>query len=269
LAVSPKLSLTKVKELIDEGTERGQASIGFGGLWEPLLSKDLPEIIAYGREKGIIEAMFNTNGLLLDEERAKSLIKSGLTRIMISLDAVSPETYRQMRPGSDLRQVEENIRSFIKIRHEARSRLPLVRLSFCLTKINSSELIPFLERWEETVDFFSLQSYGRFDDKAPLLFPETTMTNTGLLESPSGKCAQPFKRLLVRHNGQVLPCCDLSGLDLSLGTAEQGLSSLWAGSDLGQLRTKLLTASFSKLPESCQKCQTKYQPPLGEIPLPY
>ncbi|MDR1677505.1 MAG: hypothetical protein LBS44_03840, partial [Deltaproteobacteria bacterium] len=53
LGVSQKLNLTKVKELIDEGTERGQASIGFGGLWEPLLSKDLPEIIAYGREKGI------------------------------------------------------------------------------------------------------------------------------------------------------------------------------------------------------------------------
>ncbi|MDR3134660.1 MAG: radical SAM protein, partial [Deltaproteobacteria bacterium] len=142
LVTSEELTLNLVKALIDEGTENGQASIGFGGLWEPLTSNDLPEIISYGRDKGIVEAMFNTNGLLLGESQARDLIGAGLTRIMISLDAVTPDTYSLMRPGGDLRRVEENILSFLAKRKEARSRLPLVRLSFCLTRINQAELIP-------------------------------------------------------------------------------------------------------------------------------
>ncbi|MDR1110550.1 MAG: radical SAM protein [Deltaproteobacteria bacterium] len=254
-AGGPELSLPAVKALIDEGLAQGQASLGFGGLWEPLLSGDLPEIIGYGRERGLVEAMFNTNGLLLDERTGRDLIDSGLTRIMISLDAARPETYRLMRPGSDLGLVEDNILAFLGLRERAKSRLPLVRLSFCLTRHNQAELGPFLERWEDKVDFFSLQSYGRFGAEAPSLFPDHSP-----VPPPSGRCAQPFKRLLVRHDGQVLPCCDLSGLSLGLGLAGQGLARIWSGASLADLRRRLLGDSPGCFPEACQDCQSKFRP---------
>jgi MoaA/NifB/PqqE/SkfB family radical SAM enzyme len=249
------LSVTRIKELIDEGTQYGQASMGFGGLWEPLMSNDLPELIAYGREKGLVEAMFNTNGLLLTKNVSRDLIQAGLTRLMVSLDAVSPQTYAQMRPGSDLNQVEDNILNFIAQRQKAKSRLPLLRLSFCLTKINQSELLPFLTRWETKVDFFSLQSYGRFDDKAPALFPD----DSAYTAKPSGRCAQPFKRLLVRHDSQVLPCCDLSGLSLTLGHESQGLRQIWNAPPISKLRDKLKNSPLADLPAACQKCQSKFE----------
>jgi radical SAM protein with 4Fe4S-binding SPASM domain len=254
-----RLASSVVKGLIDEGAGAGQASLGFGGLWEPLLSDDLPEIIAHGREKGLIEAMFNTNGLLLDPGKAERLISSGLTRIMISLDAATPETYRLVRPGGDLSLAESNVLHFLAKRREAKSRLPLTRLSFCLTSLNVHELTPFLARWEDSVDFFSIQSYGRFDDRAPLLFPGQSPADW-----PSGPCAQPFKRLMVRHDGEVLPCCDLSGLSLTLGDAGQGLARIWAGPALADLRARILSGDFKALPSACQRCQTKYRPPLRE-----
>jgi radical SAM protein with 4Fe4S-binding SPASM domain len=253
----PELTASIVKALIDEGIKHGQASMGFGGLWEPLLSNDLTELIAYGRKKGLIEAMFNTNGLLLNDRLAEDLIDSGLTRIMISLDAVTAKTYKLMRPGSDLAQVEQNILTLLDKRKRAKSRLPLVRLSFCLTKINQSELLPFLERWNNVVDFFSVQTYGRFDDTSPLLFP-----NSSPMTLPTGHCAQPFKRLLVRHNGDVLPCCDLSGLSLTLGQAVHGLAQIWSSSKLFDLRASLKSPNFTDLPVACQSCQTKYLAPV-------
>jgi hypothetical protein len=242
--------------MIDEGAENGQASLGFGGLWEPLTSKDLPEIVAYGREKGLSEAMFNTNGLLLGETVAKELIQAGLTRIMVSLDAVTPATYAAMRPGSDLGLVEENILTLLALRRAAGSRLPLVRLSFCLTKINQAELPAFLGRWQNKADFFSIQSYGRFDDEAPPLFPDDPSSPA----PPSGRCAQPFKRLMVRHDSSVLPCCDLSGLGLTLGQAGQGLQAIWDGPKISSLRDSLQKSPFGALPPACQKCQTKFTP---------
>jgi radical SAM protein with 4Fe4S-binding SPASM domain len=251
-----------VKALIDEGAENGQASMGFGGLWEPLMSRDLPEIISYGKEKGLLDVMFNTNGLLLNDNVAKDLIKSGLTRLMISVDAATPATYAQMRPGADLRQLEDNILSFLAGRREAKSRLPLLRLSFLVTNINQSEVTPFLDRWKNRVDFFSIQSFGRFDQNAPALFPDSSPSNLADPNNlPRGRCAQPQKRLLVRHDSTVLPCCDLSGLSLTLGRVDQGgLKPIWTGSRISSLRRDLQYSSLSELPQACQNCQTKFDP---------
>jgi radical SAM protein with 4Fe4S-binding SPASM domain len=251
-----ELSAAVAAELIDEGLERGQASIGFGGLWEPLTSPDLAELVAYGRGRGLVEAMFNTNGLLLGGAVSRALIKAGLTRLMISLDAVEESTYALMRPGSDLRRVEENIREFLALRREAGRRLPVVRLSFCLTSLNEGEFDRFVERWAGVVDFFSLQCYGRYSSDAPSLFPAR-----GVDDKPSGRCAQPRKRLLIRHNGQALPCCDLSGLDLAVGEIGRGsLAEIWAGEPLRTLRAQLEGRSDSAPPESCRRCQAKYEP---------
>ncbi|MDR0356115.1 MAG: radical SAM protein [Deltaproteobacteria bacterium] len=249
-----RLSRAEVEALIDEGVESGQASMGFGGLWEPLLCADLPALVAYGRRAGLVEAMFNTNGYHLTRRTSRELVEAGLTRLMVSLDAVDKKTYEQMRPGSDLDRVEENILVFLEERAKARSPLPLLRLSFCLTSLNERELPAFLERWSDKADFFSLQSYGRFSEDAPALFPSQTAQSP----PPPGFCAQPFKRLLVRHDGQVLPCCDLSGLSLALGEARKGLAAVWNGEKLNELRAQLRSLS---LPPACRACQSKYKPP--------
>jgi radical SAM protein with 4Fe4S-binding SPASM domain len=251
----PQLSPSLVKNLLAQGQIAGQASLGFGGLWEPLLSPNIAELVAYARTKGIIEAMFNTNGLLLTNETSKDLIEAGLTRIMISLDAATEPVYKLMRPGSDFKTVCDNILQLLALRKQASLKLPLVRLSFCLTSLNESELPQFINQWEGKVDFFSLQCYGRYHKEAPSLFSAGKYA-----AAPSGKCAQPFKRLMVRHNGQVLPCCDLSGVELNLGSVyENSLKQIWEGEPLRKVRKSLL-GNKEELSQPCQKCQSKYQP---------
>ncbi|MDR2406024.1 MAG: radical SAM protein, partial [Deltaproteobacteria bacterium] len=151
-----RLSSSKIKELLEEGAAKGQAALGFGGLWEPLLYKDLPEIVSYGRDLGLVDMMVNTNGSLLTQNLAQDLIESGLTRLMVSLDALSPETYKQIRRGGNLEQVEENIRIFLEERKKRKSPLPLLRVSFLVTSINESELQGFMHHWEDRADFLSV-----------------------------------------------------------------------------------------------------------------
>jgi radical SAM protein with 4Fe4S-binding SPASM domain len=252
-----KLPLAKVKSLIDEGAENGQASIGFGGLWEPLLSPHIAEIVSYAREKGLVEAMFNTNGYYLSPERSRELMEAGLTRIMISLDAASSETYRQMRPGSDLGRVEENIRALLALRKKQGRKLPVVRLSFCLTKINQAELGPFLEKWSGEADFFSLQRYGHYGEGTPGLFPDDAPG-----PMPTGRCAAPQKRLLVRHDGTVIPCCDVSGLNMPIGNVwSESLLDIWQSQGLKDIRRSLEegVANPMALPKACHGCQNKYR----------
>lgn len=248
-----ELSPETVLELLAEGVAGGQRAMGFGGLWEPLLSPDLPEITARARAMGLVDVMFNTNGLLLTESVGRALMKAGLTRLMISLDADTPQTYARMRAGSDFETVSANIREFLALRKRLGRVLPLVRLSFCRTALNEHELLPFLERWHGAADFFSIQAYGRYETTAPPDFPARRP-----VPPPAGRCAQPDKRLLVRHNGRVMPCCDASGALLTVGDIHKNtLTEIWRGPELAELR-KTFADGDRGLTEACRSCQTKF-----------
>ncbi|MDR2934995.1 MAG: radical SAM protein [Candidatus Adiutrix sp.] len=252
-----ELSARTVMDLAAEGAAQGQKSLGFGGLWEPLLAPELPEITAFARGLGLVDVMFNTSGLGLTEKISRALVKSGLTRLMVSLDADSRATYDLMRPGSDFHTVVANIENFLDIRKKMGRRLPLLRLSFCRTALNEAELEPFLARWSGRADFISVQAYGRYPTPRAPAWPRAAWGGDG----PAGVCAQPFKRLLVRHNGQVGPCCDASGLGLSLGRlAEGGLTEIWRGEKLAGLRRSLLAEDFSGPAAACGPCQAKFGP---------
>ena len=247
-----ELAPQTVMDLVAEGAALGQKALGFGGLWEPLLAPDLPEITAFARSRGLLDVMFNTNGLLLTEKTARALISSGLTRLMVSLDADSRATYDLMRPGSDFALVVANIENFLDLRKKMGRRLPLVRLSFCLTSINEAELEPFLARWSGRADFVSVQAYGRYPTPGAPAWPR----NAPL---PEGLCAQPFKRLLVRHNGTVSPCCDASGALLSVGRlAGRSLAEIWQGPELAELRRNLRAGQPPAA--ACGPCQAKFSP---------
>lgn len=258
---SLSLSLDTVKELLDEGAAKGQAAVGLNGICEPLLYPDLPEIVAYARSRGMVDVMFNTNGLLLDEDRSRALIRAGLTRIMISLDAATEETYRRIRIGSDFEQVRENVRRFVRLRQEIGSNLPIVRVSFCVTRVNEHELDDFIRVWTPVADFFSIQQYGNTfegdhaDDRARL-FPRTRTYDPG----PAPRCGQPWKRVMVRHNGDVMPCCDASGLGLVVGNVyDAPLEDIWLGARAERIRRLQSQGLYDREP-ICRACMTKWGP---------
>ncbi|MRR35078.1 radical SAM protein, partial [bacterium] len=69
------------------------------GIGEPLLHPQLESFIRRAKEllppQGWVG--FQSNGLLMNEGRAASLVEAGLERICISMDAASPETFRRLR----------------------------------------------------------------------------------------------------------------------------------------------------------------------------
>lgn len=68
------------------GTER----IVFSG-GEPLLRKDLENIIAYYKQTNVVSIVTITNGFLLTKQRIESLINAGLTGIAFSIDSFETE----------------------------------------------------------------------------------------------------------------------------------------------------------------------------------
>lgn len=112
------------------------------GIGEPLLHPLLEEFVSLARgampESGWVG--FQSNGLLLDERRAASLVAAGLDRICLSLDSLAPETFRRVRQGGEVGSVE---RAFAALRR-ARKLYPASRLrtgvEFVVMRDNLREL---------------------------------------------------------------------------------------------------------------------------------
>jgi Fe-coproporphyrin III synthase len=81
-----ELSTAEGKNLIDDLANFGSPVILFSG-GEPTLRKDLPELAAYAREKGM-RAVISTNGTLIDRDLAKLLKDVGLSYVGVSLDGI-------------------------------------------------------------------------------------------------------------------------------------------------------------------------------------
>ncbi len=77
---------------------------------EPLIRKNLPYLVeSISAIGGIEDISLTTNGTLL-KKHARSLAAAGLRRVNVSLDSLSPERFREITRGGDIRSVLEGIR---------------------------------------------------------------------------------------------------------------------------------------------------------------
>jgi len=118
------------------------------GVGEPLIDGRMEDFIRRAKKLMPVGSWvgFQTNGMLLDEKRAVSLVEAGLDRICISADALNPDTFRKIRRGGEEQGVE---RAFAALQ-EAKIRFgkPDLRvgLEFVLMRENTVELPDLLRR---------------------------------------------------------------------------------------------------------------------------
>lgn len=252
-----KVTFETFKKIIDEGMPKGLRSIAFNGTNEPLTVKDLDKYIKYAKDSGVLDIMFNTNGLLLTKEISKKLIESGLTRLMISIDAFKKETYEEQRIGANYEKLVENILNFLEVRKEMGAKLPLVRLSFLAHANNIDEIEPFIEFWKDKIDFFAFQRLSdafMYDEEKSESFREEF--KMGEVEKDEFfDCSQPFVRVMIRNNGDVLPCCVFYGMKLPIGNIyENSLYDIYNGDAMKKI--KQTVNDPDKQSEACRVCRS-------------
>lgn len=94
--VENELSFNEIKKIVDDLSYLGVSGIALSG-GEPLVRKDIFDIIKYIKSKKIPVAM-STNGLLLaKKETTDILFESGIDSIALSLDSVNPELHNRLR----------------------------------------------------------------------------------------------------------------------------------------------------------------------------
>lgn len=212
------------------------------GLGEPLLNKELPQMIRYLKERGTY-VLFNSNGIALTPKRGQALIDAGLDEYRLSMDGSNRETYAQIRGVDAFEKIWRNVKAFIQLQKAQNASKPAVSLWFTAMKENLPELPGLIDLAAANgVPEIHLQRLVYFEEglaqSTQSLFRRSTQEELELvrqceqmcqergiaftaagsatpLESlvhdfgtrPWSGCRRPYTLTYITSSGNVLSCC--------------------------------------------------------------
>ena len=141
----------------------GLESVRFTG-GEPLLRKELPQMITAASELGIRDIAITTNGLLF-KRKAKELKSAGLKRLNLSMDAVTPEVFKRMTHGGQVEKVWEAIETAWEL------GLGPVKINAVMIRgMNEGEVIPLASLSLDKPLEVRFLEYMHLDNSSPELY---------------------------------------------------------------------------------------------------
>lgn len=184
---------------------------------EPFLNKDFFRMVSYANSQNIFTST-STNGHFLNSENAEKTVKSGLDRIIISLDGLDQTTYEKYRVGGSFNQVIQGIENLVQAKKSLKSTHPLVIVQFIVFKTNEHQ-INLLNKLKQDlkadkIELKTAQIYSK-DDKNSLIPEEAKYSR--YLQAENGewiikkkvpnKCNRMWRASVITWDGKVVPCC--------------------------------------------------------------
>ena len=238
------LTLDKVRFLVAQFPSATR--IVLHGIGEPLLNKELPQIIHHLKAAGKY-VLFNSNATLLSARWQQALIDSQLDEYRVSLDATTPESYAEVRGKPMFPLILNNLEALMTLKRRLGAAQPRVSLWLTGLRETLAELPDFLRLahrlgieevylqrlvyWHDDNDeklatqgqslFHNLQS----QEEEIIQASEALATQLGLRFEASGattpaqsiqqgahtrpwaRCMRPWTVMYITANGSVFPCC--------------------------------------------------------------
>lgn len=254
-----EMPLKTLEKILDEaknykGTDWFSTKSNFRG--EATLCRTLPERHRMIKEAGAIDVGLNTNGEFPREMLAPLMEHTDM--IAFSLDSITPNTHKANRVGLHYDVVFSNVHEAIRLRDDCGYKTK-IRVSFVHNTTNDKELRAFVAYWEDhradavtiNLAYNPMMEIGADSKRQKFLSPY-------VIEQPDEKdflCAQPFVRLVIYAQGNVLPCCNCWVNQYPLGNINDDGASIydmWHSEKLKRLR-KAVDGHYKSM-DLCRNC---------------
>jgi MoaA/NifB/PqqE/SkfB family radical SAM enzyme len=233
------MSFDLFKKIVDECAELGITHVRVHNYGEPFIDRRLVEKVRYAKGKGIQEVGMISNGSLITEEVARSVIEAGLDAINISVDAGGREVFESTRIGLKYDKVIDNVERLVRLRAELGRRRPKLILSF-VRQNNSADEQAFIEHWTAIADKIHITDLHNW---------------AGTLNRHSGvnyPCYRPWLTFTALWDGRVSLCCaDFDGRTILGDLRTSSIQQIWNSEAYRAVRREHLQSGG---PAICQSC---------------
>jgi len=228
-------------KIFEEGSLHGLSAVKFNLRGEPLLHPELHTLVHDSKQSGLVDVFFNTNGLLLTEEKSIQLIEAGLDRLTISCEGYNEESYRKYRDGASFDTLVNNVKTLQKMKKYFETNKPQVRVQAVLLP----EIIPLLDKyksfWETIADEVSCREYQDLDSIEDIVVS-------------SWVCPFVFQRISVLWDGTVLPCDRDLKVENPLGNVKDvSIHKIWTGDFMNKMRQSHIVGRSHEV-DICRRC---------------
>ncbi len=241
-----------VDQLKDFPEEVRQISLSNHG--EPLCNRKVPDMVRYIKNKGIgSRVSIHTNGTMLDEEYARDLADSDIDRIVVSLQGLTAEKYREICKAninfesfyhnlSVLYQNKKNTQIHFKIMDIVLGKGEEEKFYELFSAIGDRVYVERVVPIWKDVEISAVKKEGE----------ETLLYNKYGDGFPKQECCPLiFHTIVVAPNGDVYPCTQLLNPNVLGNIKTKHLKECWECQERKQL---LLKQTDLQSGELCREC---------------
>jgi len=258
---TPFMSLDLFRKVLGEVKEYAH-TMQFYFQGEPLLNKDLAQMIAEAHEAGLY-TIVSTNAQAMTRELAEALVGAGLNRIIVSMDGLTQASYGAYRIGGDV----EKAKAALRYLREAKKKLKIedlrlqIELQCLRLKTNEQEWAELKRTYKALgADRLSLKTAQLYDyEKGHDLMPSNPRYSRyeqgadGLFhrKKRTRGCLRVWSGVVVTTTGDVLPCCYDKCHAFAYGNIKDApIAELFKNEKALAFRR----AALNEQPKICQEC---------------
>ena len=229
---------------------------------EPYLNPDFLEMVRYAHNKNIYTCT-STNAHYLSKANCERTIQSGLSKIIISIDGITQESYSKYRVGGVLDKVIEGTKNMMLAKKEANVSSPWVVWQFIVFSHNENELDELKALAQSCgVDELQIKTAQIYDYiNGSDLIPENEAYSRYVLNGPTFRiknkllnhCWRMWQGCVFTWDGDVVPCCFDKDAKHKMGNIlTQSFEEIWKGKKYFEFRLQL--SHNRKNIDICKNC---------------
>jgi len=225
---------------------------------EPMLH---PLFFSFVRNSINTHTVVSTNGHFLSEDNSEKIVRSRLSKLIISLDGIDQDTYSAYRINGNVNTVIDGIKNVTDAKKRYNSSLK-IEIQFLVNRYNEHQ-IPKIRRLANRVKTsLILKSMQIIDQKnigswLPLngRFRRYKMKNGEYVikNSLPDRCARLWLNPVITWDGKVIPCCFDKNAEYVMGDLNHdSFREIWDGPKYRIFRKSILSGRH--MIDICRNC---------------
>lgn len=231
---------------------------------EPFLHKGFLDMVAYAASKNIYTTT-STNAHFFSDQIAESTVRSGLDRIIISIDGATQGSYEKYRIDGELNKVLEGASKLISWKKKLKSTTPFVVFQCILFRSNEHEkdrIRQLARQIGVNALWFKTAQVMDYENDPNRLIPVQQANSryeisdeghVSLKSKLTNRCWKMWHSNVITWDGQVVPCCfDKDAVHVMGKLHNRSIQEIWKNNNYHDFRMRLMKSR--KNIDICSNC---------------